>query len=34
MYLRDLMVQIMVKFNRVECLAHPLCLAYLAMKWY
>ena len=24
----------MVKFGRVELLSHPLCKAYLAMKWW
>ena len=24
----------MVKFGRVELLSHPVCKAYLAMKWY
>lgn len=23
----------MVKFNRVECLSHPVCLNFLRMKW-
>ena len=24
----------MVKFNRIDCLSHPVCVNYLKMKWY
>ena len=26
-------IQAMVKYNRVTCLSHPVCLGYLKMKW-
>ncbi len=24
----------MVKFNRIDCLSHPVCVNYLKMKWF
>ena len=29
-----LSLQTMVRHGRVKCLSHPLCVAYLNMKWY
>ena len=26
-------LQMMVRYNRVECLSHPVCTAFLRMKW-
>lgn len=26
-------LQMMVRYNRVDCLSHPVCSAYLHMKW-
>ena len=29
-----MILQVMVKFDRVDCLSHPVCVTFLKMKWY